>query len=193
MTSSVKVKWLREFCCQNNLPFLSFDYAGCGESSGDLPLWSTDIWLQNVLDLIDMVMDQPMIFIGNSMGSYFMLMAGLLRPKKVHSLIGLASGFGSFYQKTQRTSIHVEGCTLEIGFDKARGHYINQDIQIDCPVRLIHGLNDDVVSYHSVFNIAKSVRSSDVQITLLKGENHKLRSDQVFNIIVEKIRLLRSE
>src|SRR5207248_11446881 len=46
---------------------------------------------------------------------------------------------------------------------------LNAEIAIDCPVRLIHGERDTDVPLDIAFKTMRAIRSSDVQLTVIKG------------------------
>ena len=47
-------------------------------------------------------------------------------------------------------------------------------IAIHCPVRLIHGENDADVPLPIAYRLLQQLRSSDVQLTIVKGGGHRL-------------------
>jgi pimeloyl-ACP methyl ester carboxylesterase len=124
---------------------------------------------------MDQVLTQPVILTGNSMGGFLMLVAALCRPEKVHSLVGICPGFGSYFQKTGRREICYQDTSIKIGFESepVNYHFIDQKLEIDKPIRLIHGLDDDLVPAKTSQNIAEQVSSTNVQVHYIKGCNHK--------------------
>ena len=47
-------------------------------------------------------------------------------------------------------------------------------IDIKCPIRLLHGTEDDAVPVHVSLDLMERVTSSDVTLTLIKGGDHRL-------------------
>ena len=55
---------------------------------------------------------------------------------------------------------------------------LQNEIAIDCPVRLIHGQNDPDVPWQISLDIAARLRSADVQTLLIKDGDHRLSRPQ---------------
>ena len=51
---------------------------------------------------------------------------------------------------------------------------LDGEIAIDCPVRLLHGLDDVDVPPSIAFRLGRALRSADVQTVLVKGGDHRL-------------------
>ena len=51
---------------------------------------------------------------------------------------------------------------------------LDREIPIDCPVRLLHGLEDKDVPPSIAFRLGRTLRSDDVQTLLVKGGEHRL-------------------
>ena len=57
-------------------------------------------------------------------------------------------------------------------------------IPIDCPVRLLHGLDDADVPWRISMRVMDRLRSGDVRLTLIKNGDHRLsRPDDVAGLI----------
>jgi dipeptidyl aminopeptidase/acylaminoacyl peptidase len=60
---------------------------------------------------------------------------------------------------------------LEEGRDRL---VLRDEIPLDCPVRLIHGMKDPDVPWQTSLRIADRLRSTDVEIDLIKTGEHRL-------------------
>ncbi len=59
--------------------------------------------------------------------------------------------------------------------DEGRDHLVLRDeIPLDCPVRLIHGMRDPDVPWRTSLRIAEKLRSEDVEIALVKDGEHRM-------------------
>ena len=61
-----------------------------------------------------------------------------------------------------------------------------EKLPIYCPVRLIHGMADDVVPYQNSLKIAEKVASEDVLVQLVKNGDHRMSTNENL-IMIEKI------
>ena len=58
--------------------------------------------------------------------------------------------------------------------DGAQYSLLNHTIELDCPVRLLHGIQDDSVPWQNSLDLAAALISSDVEVTLVKTGDHRL-------------------
>lgn len=170
---------------------LRFDYRGCGQSGGAFGEATLDDWRDDALDAIDHLTVGPIIMVGSSMGGWLMLLVALERPERVAALVGIAAApdFTNWgYDDAQRATIENDGLiavehpdydTPEIT-TRAFLHsgqanlLLDREIPIDCPVRLLQGLDDTDVPPSIAFRLGRALRSADVQTMLVKGGEHRL-------------------
>jgi pimeloyl-ACP methyl ester carboxylesterase len=67
---------------------------------------------------------------------------------------------------------------------------LDKEIAIDCPVRLIHGEQDDAVPLDVAFGLMRRLRSADVQLQVVKGGGHRLSEPQEIDAILGAINAL---
>ena len=61
--------------------------------------------------------------------------------------------------------------------DSGKTNLVLRDkITIDCPVELLHGINDEVVPWETSLGILDKISSHNVNITLIKNGDHRLSS-----------------
>ena len=170
---------------------LRFDYRGCGQSEGVFGEATLDAWRGDALALIDGLTDGPLILVGSSMGGWLMLLIALDRPERVAALVGIAAApdFTSWgYDDAQRAAIENDGLiaiehpdydapeiTTRAFLHSGQANLLLEDeIPIDCPVRLLHGQDDRDVPPSIAFRLGRALRSADVQTMLVKGGEHRL-------------------
>ena len=53
---------------------------------------------------------------------------------------------------------------------------LRDTILVDCPVELLHGIDDEVVQWETALGILDKISSPNVHITLIKNGDHRLSS-----------------
>ena len=169
---------LDSFAEERGLAMLRLDYSGTGSSGGRFEDGTLALWLEEALTALDALTDGPLIVVGSSMGGWIALHLALLRPERVRALIGIAAApdFTDWgFTKEQAAQLTDEG-EMTRGFWESgqRLRLLESEIAIDCPVRLLHGEVDRDVPLDVAFRLMRALRSSDVQLNVLKGGGHRL-------------------
>jgi pimeloyl-ACP methyl ester carboxylesterase len=182
---------LDAFAEQHGHAMLRFDYSGTGSSSGEFEDGTLALWLDESLAAIDALTTAPLILIGSSMGGWIALHVALLRSERVKAFVGIASApdFTEWgFSAEQKAVLQAEGRLEEPnpygpepqvitrGFwESGQGlRLLDREIHIDCPVRLVHGDEDDEVPLDVAFRTMRALRSADVQLNVIKGGGHRL-------------------
>jgi pimeloyl-ACP methyl ester carboxylesterase len=170
---------------------LRFDYRGCGQSAGVFGEATLDDWRDDALDMIDGLTEGPLILVGSSMGGWLMLLVALERRERVAGLVGIAAApdFTDWgYDEALRATIEQDGLiaihhpdydtpeiTTRAFLESGQANLLlDGEIPIDCPVRLLQGLDDTDVPPSIAFRLGRALRSDDVQTVLVKGGDHRL-------------------
>jgi dipeptidyl aminopeptidase/acylaminoacyl peptidase len=61
--------------------------------------------------------------------------------------------------------------------DGARNALLGSAIEIGCPVRLLHGMEDPDVPYTHCLRLVERLKGPDVRLTLIKDGDHRLSRD----------------
>ncbi|MGC2204183.1 MAG: hypothetical protein WA633_29070, partial [Stellaceae bacterium] len=62
-------------------------------------------------------------------------------------------------------------------FEDGKRHLVMRDaIELDCPVRLLHGMRDTAVPWRTSLALAERLSSHDVVVSLIKDGDHRLSS-----------------
>ncbi|MFM8453525.1 MAG: alpha/beta hydrolase [Gammaproteobacteria bacterium] len=195
MTGS-KTTFLEQFCEQEDLSYLCFDYAGHGLSSGLFEEGSIGLWKDNAAVLIrELTGNRPQILVGSSMGGWIMLLLALEMPEKIAGLVGIAAApdFPKELIEPQMTHLQEDLLRSQGYFDvpsnygepyKITAHFMREALEhcllnrgklnIKTPVRLLHGMQDKDVPYEYSLKIADQVISQDVETILVKNGDHSL-------------------
>ena len=189
------------FAAARGLACLRFDYSGTGSSAGDFADGTLDHWIAEATAVLDQLAEGPVIVIGSSMGGWVALHLALQRPDRVAALVGIAAApdFTQWgFTETQMRVIAKEGLLEEdnpYGPEPSRVYrdfwqsgqelrLLEHPIEIDCPVRLIHGEDDPNVPLDIAHRLFRQLRSADVQLTIIKGSRHRLSEPHEINAIL---------
>jgi pimeloyl-ACP methyl ester carboxylesterase len=184
-----------EFCRAQNRAFARFDAFGHGESSGDFEDGTIGRWAADAVAVIDELTEGPQIIVGSSMGGWLMLLAAIARPKRIAGLLGLAAAPDFTEARIWRQlapdsrekiqtdgKLMIEDCyggapypiTLQLIEEGRRHLLLGRQIPITCPVRLIHGQQDQDVPWGSSLRLQRRLKSADVEVTFIKSAGHRL-------------------
>lgn len=170
---------------------LLIDYSGCGSSEGRFEDGTLAVWRDDVLALVDHYWPQGRIIpVGSSMGGWLALLVALARVERVAGLIGIAAApdFTAWgFAEAQKQVLREEGrivepsdygdpmvTTLAFWESGQANQLLNDEIALNCPVRLLHGQQDEVVPWQIAIRTASCLRSDDVQMLLVKDGDHRL-------------------
>lgn len=195
---------LEAWAIKHGHAMLRFDYSGCGESDGDFADSTFDIWRDDVVQLIELVVRGPVILIGSSMGGWIMLLAALALGSDVKGLIGIAAApdFTDWgFTDEQRMTIYRDGViyadnpygpeptpTWRTLFESGvANQMLGGSIAIHCPVRLLQGQADTDVPWKLSLKLAEALQSDDVRVTLIKDGDHRLSRDADVAVLMDAV------
>ena len=176
---------------RRGLAMLRFDYSGTGCSGGRFEDGTLALWLEEALAAIDELTHGPLIVVGSSMGGWLGLHVALLRPERVQALIGIA-GAPDFtdWGFADGESAERQGISRAFWESGQQLRLLSGEIGIDCPVRLLHGEKDSDVPLDIAFRLMRALRSSDVQLNVLKGGGHRLSEPNELDAILHSVEAL---
>lgn len=182
---------LDAFARQHGLSMLRLDYSGTGSSGGKFGEGTLALWLRESLAALDQLTQGDVIVVGSSMGGWIALHLALLRPERIRALIGIAAA-------PDFTNWGFANGDAAVANGIARGFWesgqqlllLDHPIAIDCPVRLLHGELDPDVPLDIAFRLMRSLRSSDVQLNVLKGGGHRLSEPNEIRAILGTVEAL---
>ena len=64
---------------------------------------------------------------------------------------------------------------------------LSTSIKVDCPVRILHGVQDDSVPFENSIQIMKLLKSQDVDITFRKAGDHRLSEKKDLDILSDTV------
>ncbi|MFY9590282.1 alpha/beta hydrolase [Rickettsia endosymbiont of Halotydeus destructor] len=203
-----KAVYLMDYCKKNNYNFIAFDNFGHGSASGKFIDQTIGSWLLGLEIILDKLIDDEVILIGSSMGGWVALLAALKFQSKIKALICLAPAPDFTEDIWQNLSKDEQAEMQSIGMlevsgrncrDKypishnlileAKNHLLltRDNIDINIPIHLIHGMLDEDVPYNLSVKLAEKIISKKIVIKLIKDGNHKLSRKEDLKIIVNSL------
>ena len=202
-----KATALAEWAAYEGRECLLLDYSGCGESGGDFGQGTLSRWRDEVVALIDAHVTGKVVLVGSSMGGWLMLLVAQRLGERLAGLVGIAAApdFTDWgYDEEQKARLAAgrpvfednpygpEPTPTHPGFwaDGQALRQLEEDIPLDCPVRLLHGQDDADVPPEVSLRLSAALRSSDVQVTLVKGGDHRLSREQDIALLLRTVAAL---
>lgn len=193
-----KALFVENYCKERGYNFIRFDSYGSGSSSGKFIDQTINTWLEGLLLVIEQLTTGPVILVGSSLGAWISVLAGIVLPQRIAGIITISAAF-DFTEELIWNSLNLEqknklkkDGVCEIGgenpdcsrkypislnlIEDARQHLLlnRHNIDITCPVHLIHGMQDIDVPYTISSRGAEKIKSSNVVIKLIKDGSHSL-------------------
>ncbi len=206
--SGTKASALADWARQNNRPFTRFDYFGHGASSGQFTDGTMSHWRGDIPHMLDHLCGGPQILIGSSFGGWLSLMAALDRPAKVAALVLIAPAvdmterlmWARFSDKA-RAKLMDEGLIYDPSeydpegypitkalIEDGRAHLMLEvPIEINVPVRILHGQQDDAVPWELSLELGERLTSDDVELHFMKSGDHRLSAPHEIDRLIELI------
>jgi pimeloyl-ACP methyl ester carboxylesterase len=193
--TGTKATALEDHCRGRGRAFLRFDYRGHGASAGAFVDGTIGAWASDAVAAIDALTEGPQILVGSSMGGWLMVLAALARRARIAGLVGIAAApdftddlmWNEMPEPVRRTLLR-DGIWHEpsqygetpypitLGLiEEGRRHFVLRGpIALDCPVRLLHGVEDRDVPWSQSRRLMEQLATPDVTLTLVKDGDHRL-------------------
>ncbi|MCF8494277.1 MAG: alpha/beta hydrolase [Rickettsiaceae bacterium] len=206
-----KALFVENYCKERGYNFIRYDNYGHGASSGKFIDQTISSWLEGLLLVIKQLTTGPVILVGSSLGAWISVLAGMIVPKRIIGIITISAAFDfteeliwngiDLEQKTklqQNGSCEIGGANPECSrkypislnlIEDARQHLLlnRNNIDITCPVHLIHGMQDIDVPYTISTRGAGKIKSNNVVIKLIKDGTHSLSRPSDLQLLCNSI------
>jgi len=211
--NGTKATFFEEFCRQQGFGYVRFDYTGHGQSSGKFEEGTISAWTEDTLAVLDEITQGPQILVGSSMGGWVMVLAALQRKARIAGLMGIAAA-PDFVQPLildklshqHQKEIETKGvCYIPVVADEEpfpislkfiqdgkQQIVLNKSIDLQCPIRLVHGLEDSEVPWEFSQKLLERSTSNDVTLTLVKNGDHRLSKPHELAILADTLKALVS-
>lgn len=208
--NGTKASLISAWAEENDYPMVRFDYRGHGESSGEFTNFGIDHWAEDAIKVVDELIKGKILILGSSLGGWIAALLAKARTSRIMGLIGIAAApdftelsFRPKLSQEQKDRIHVgEIIDLPSGYPEPyrigralmaggeRCQVLNTSLNMPFPVRLFHGMDDQSVSIEHAIKFAQSIKSSDLELKLVKNADHGFSRDEDMQNIYTAIRAL---
>jgi pimeloyl-ACP methyl ester carboxylesterase len=197
--TGAKATRLMELAGAANRLFIRFDYSGHGASEGLFEDGTLSLWLAEARLVLELAINRPMILIGSSMGGFLALLLARMRIGRIAGLVLVAPAADMTEHMAAeiaanpqaQSALARDGVWLRPSrygdpypitrhlIEDGRKHLILADgIDLNCPLRILHGDQDPDVSWQHGLRTFEAIHSSDAQFTLIKDGDHRLSRDR---------------
>jgi len=206
--TGTKATYLEEACRRRGQAYVRFDYLGHGQSSGRFEDGTIGRWAEDAIAVLDAVADGPQVLVGSSMGGWIAVLAAMARPDRIAGLVGVAAAadftedlIRAVLDDAARAALARDGVWYRPSdydeqpqaitqrlLDEGRDHLVlRAPVPIECPVRLLHGIDDPDVPWRQSLRLAEAIAGGDVRLTLVKNAGHRLSRDQDLALIAAAV------
>lgn len=194
-----KASCLLRYCDMHDYPCVVYDHECSGQSIGDVSRVLFSDWVEDALAVTEKLTDGPLVLVGSSLGGWLSIITALKLKERLHGLVLISPALNYvwpyYHQHKSRLPPHARR-RLEAGDPHVHTHEygdallkedfaadsrkyeldLDQPLDITCPVRIIHGLEDKEVKQEQSLKLCKSLASEDVDLIYRKSSHHQLES-----------------
>lgn len=187
--------------------FVRFDYSGHGISSGDFREGCIGDWHEDTLELVDKVIDGPVLAVGSSMGGWQSLLLSRERPDRVVGLVTIAAapdftedGYWSSFTEDQKAALERDGhvaipsdydddyvITKRLIEDGRTRFVLRSPLVLNFPVRFLQGTDDTAVPTSQALRLLEHAEGPDMRLTLVKDADHRFSDDTCLRLIEKSV------
>jgi pimeloyl-ACP methyl ester carboxylesterase len=193
--AGTKATALHAWAARTGRPFVRYDYSGHGASEGRFEDAVVSDWRADTLGVLDRLTTGPQILVGSSMGGWLALLAALARPDRVAGLVLIAPAcdfterlLWARMPEDARDAVTQHGVWLRPShygpapypitralIEDGRKHLLmDREIPVECPVRILQGMQDPDVPWRHGLALVELLRANDVTFELIKSGDHRL-------------------
>lgn len=208
-----KAIFLEELCKSKGWAFLRFDYSGHGQSSEAFTDGCIGDWAEDAAEAIRQLTQGKQILVGSSMGGWISLLMTKRLPESVAALVTIAAapdftedGYWASFNEDTRRHLAAEGVVnvpSDYGdpypitkklIDDGRQHLVlREPLPLDFPVRFLQGEADEDVSVETATRLFAHVKGDDIQLTLVKGADHRFSTPEALQILQSTLHSVRKK
>lgn len=200
--AGTKALALEAWCQANGHAMLRFDYAGHGRSGGDFSANGIGDWAADAaFVLAHTAPEQDVILVGSSMGGWISLLLGPQLGTRLKAMVLIAPA-PDFTKKllehdltpeqdgiAAQASPHSAPLTFSRALiERSAAHLVmKQTISLTCPIRILHGLQDETVPWQLSLKLVETLASSDVRLVYVKNGDHRLSTPEDLALLTQSV------
>ncbi|MEM9063251.1 MAG: alpha/beta hydrolase [Pseudomonadota bacterium] len=202
--TGLKATYLEDWSRQRGTGFLRFDYRGHGASSAAFEEGCIGDWADDACEVLQRLTSGPQVLVGSSMGGWIMLLLAKRFPERVAGLVGIAAapdftedGMWHGMTEAQRAELMERGrierpseyseepyvITRRLIEDGREHLVLREALDLACPVRLLHGLEDIDVPISVALRLIEHMECADARLTLVKGADHRFSEPENLTLL----------
>lgn len=179
----------------SNRSWIRFDMRAHGKSDGSFDQFNISRALEDTKLVMGMFPDRPKILVGSSMGGWVAAQLAADSSLNITGVVLIAPAFSFITQLfasldpaqqqqwANQGSWAFESDSMDEGFtlsyasvlDAKQYDLLNQAIEYECPVRILHGRLDDVVPADQSIIFANGLSgNTDIEVKILPEADHRL-------------------
>ena len=203
-----KPKVFNKFCSKLKLGFLAIEYSGHGKSSGKFTDGNISKWSQQVKFVLKKILKKnSFILIGSSMGSWISVNQFPIFKKQIKGFIGIGSApeflqrvmWKKFSKKMKNETIkkgvynlkhggYEYPITYQLIKDSKNNKVLNKKIDLNIPVTLFHGTNDESIPVKYSRKLIKIFTKAEKKLVIIKNGDHSLFNKKYQKKILKELK-----
>lgn len=202
--NTIRSQYLENFCANNNYSYLTLDYYGHGISAGSSNDITISMCKESAIAALNMLAkNQPLLFVGSSMGSWIMHLVSHLYAKRIIGMVGFANAPDfTKHLMWDRFSLDIKNhilskgvwlspyypITLKLIKDGSVNLILNKRFDFKFPINLFHGIKDTRVPFEYTKLLAKCHANQNlVTCHFIDSADHSFNSDTDLQAISNSI------
>lgn len=206
--TGTKARFLEAWARARGQAFLRFDYTGHGASSGDVEEGAVGDWARDAQDAVLRLTEGPQVLVGSSMGGWIALILAGRIPGRIAGLVGIAAA-PDFTEDSmwaamgagERARLEAEGrvevasayddgpyaITRRLIEDGRRHLVLRSPLELDVPVRLLHGTADRDVGVDVALRLLGHAAGPDLRLTIVKDADHRFSAPENLELLARTV------
>jgi len=202
---------LEKYARANGFSSIRYDQECSGRSTGDQTTIEFEHWVEDATIMLEHARG-PVILVASSLGCWVSTIIALRHPDRIKGLLFMGPGFNALWpgywhhysllppeirEKVDRGEEQVKikmryggwGILRKDFCERSRAFDIDfdQPVDIDVPVRIIHGIRDHDVPHEFCLMAMERFTTKDFEVIYRKMGDHRLMSPQDIHLITYEI------